>query len=37
LGLAIVKTLAARHGGKVWVESRREKGTSFYVSISRPL
>jgi PAS domain S-box-containing protein len=37
LGLAIVKALAARHDGKVWVESRREKGTSFYVSISRSL
>lgn len=37
LGLAIVKALATRHGGKVWVESRREKETSFYVSISRPL
>jgi signal transduction histidine kinase len=37
LGLAIVKALAERHGGKVWVESRREKGTSFYVSISRSL
>jgi PAS domain S-box-containing protein len=34
LGLAIVKELVERHGGKVWVDSKEEEGTSFYISIS---
>ena len=37
LGLAIVKEIAEQHGGKVWVESGREKGTTFYLTISRHL
>jgi signal transduction histidine kinase len=30
LGLAIVKRIVNNHGGKVWVESQRGKGASFY-------
>ncbi len=37
LGLTIVKEIAERHGGRVWVEPRRKKGTTFYISISKNL
>jgi len=37
LGLAIVKEIAEQHGGEVWVEPGPEKGTSFYMSISKDL
>ncbi|MEA3385662.1 MAG: ATP-binding protein [Thermodesulfobacteriota bacterium] len=37
LGLAIVKEVAERHGGKVWAEPGPEKGTIFYVAISKNL
>ncbi len=37
LGLAIVKEVAERHGGKVWAEPGPEKGTTFYVAISKKL
>ena len=37
LGLAIVKEIMEQHGGKVWMESGPEKGTTFYISISRHL
>ena len=37
LGLAIVKELAEKHGGRVWVESRPEKGVTFNISIPRHL
>jgi signal transduction histidine kinase/HAMP domain-containing protein len=33
LGLAIVKSIADRHNGKVWVESQLGKGSRFYLSI----
>jgi signal transduction histidine kinase len=33
LGLAIVKSIAERHNGRVWVESKLDKGSSFYFSI----
>ncbi len=33
LGLAIVKSIAERHGGKVWVESELGKGSSFFFEI----
>jgi len=37
LGLTIVKEIAEQHGGKVWVESRSQKGITFYLSISKDL
>jgi K+-sensing histidine kinase KdpD len=37
LGLAVVKEVATRHGGKVWAEPGAEKGTIFYVAISKKL
>jgi PAS domain S-box-containing protein len=37
LGLAIVKEIAERHGGEVWLEPSRDKGTIFCVSISKSL
>jgi len=33
LGLTIVKSIAERHGGKVWVESQLGKGSTFYLAI----
>ena len=38
LGLAIVKEVAQSHGGKVWLESNHQSGTTtFYFSLSRDL
>jgi light-regulated signal transduction histidine kinase (bacteriophytochrome) len=37
LGLAIVREIAERHGGRVWVAPRQEGGTSFYMSVSKDL
>ena len=37
LGLAIVNEIAERHYGKAWAESVPEKGTTFYVSLSKDL
>lgn len=33
LGLAIVRSIAERHGGKVWVESKGGKGSTFHLQI----
>jgi len=33
LGLAIVRSIAERHGGRVWVESEEGKGSSFFLQI----
>ena len=33
LGLAIVRSIAESHGGKVWVESKLGKGSTFFLSI----
>jgi len=33
LGLAIVRSIAERHGGKVWVESELGEGSVFYLKI----
>jgi len=35
LGLTIVKSIADRHRGKVWVESHLGKGSTFYFSIPK--
>ena len=37
LGLAIVQEIARQHGGKAEVKSCKEKGTIFYLSISKDL
>jgi signal transduction histidine kinase len=33
LGLAIVKSIAELHGGRVWVESRLDEGSTFYLAL----
>lgn len=35
LGLAICEKIAGKHGGRIWVESEREQGATFYISISK--
>jgi signal transduction histidine kinase len=37
LGLAIVKEIAERHGGRAWIERRREKGVTFLISLAKIL
>jgi len=37
LGLAIVRELAERHGGRAWVHSSESEGTTFSISISKAL
>ena len=37
LGLAIVKEITERHQGEAWVETNTNKGTTFYISISKDL
>jgi len=37
LGLAIVRELLERHGGKAWVRSSKEEGTTFFASVSKTL
>jgi PAS domain S-box-containing protein len=36
LGLALVKETVKKHGGRVWVESRVGKGSTFFVSLPVP-
>ncbi|RLA89603.1 MAG: hypothetical protein DRG58_04695 [Deltaproteobacteria bacterium] len=37
LGLAIVKEIAEQHGGKVWMESAPQKGTTFYLAVPKQI
>ncbi len=37
LGLAIVAEIAERHKGRVWAEPGKDRGTTFYLSISKDL
>jgi signal transduction histidine kinase len=36
LGLAISKEIIVQHGGRLWVESSEEKGTTFFVALPLP-
>ncbi|MBN2005952.1 MAG: HAMP domain-containing protein [Anaerolineae bacterium] len=36
LGLALVKSIVERHGGRVWVESSLNEGSIFYVALPLP-
>jgi len=35
--LAIVKEIAERHQGQAWMETNTNKGTTFYITISKDL
>ena len=37
LGLAIVAEIAERHGGRVWAEPRKDRWTTFHISIAKDL
>lgn len=37
LGLAIVREIAERHSGRVWAAPGPQKGTTFYISVSKNL
>jgi len=36
LGLALVKSIVERHNGRVWVDSRLNKGSTFYIQLPLP-
>jgi two-component system sensor histidine kinase VicK len=37
LGLSIIKSLIDMHNGKIWLESKENKGTAFYIELPKQL
>lgn len=35
LGLATVREIAEKHGGRAWIESGKERGTTFFISLAK--